>query len=87
LKSWSVIEQAGWEEFISKVRGETFDGIGAFGFTGTFNKFFEHGIHWHVFSLVGCINTVTTGLVFNINEQQRVNNSTSTWGVHCEIPN
>jgi hypothetical protein len=60
-----VIEQAGWEEFLSKDKGETFDGIGIFGRIGTVYKLFERGFHWHVFSLVGIIGTVTTGLVFN----------------------
>jgi hypothetical protein len=60
-----VIEQAGCKEFLSKDKGESYYGIGAFGRTGTDNKFFEHDIHWHVFSLIGGINTITTGLVFN----------------------
>jgi hypothetical protein len=60
-----VIEQAGREELLSKDKGESCNGIGAFGCTGTVNKFFELDIHWHVFSLVGGIGTLTTGLVFN----------------------
>jgi len=60
---------AGGEEFLSKDKGESLDEVCT---RGTVDMVFGCCIHWYVFSVIGSLCMLTTGLIFNINEQQRV---------------